>query len=186
LWGRRPADATAESRQTTLCRDAIPAEKEIDMTWRIHGLPLEPFQPLFGLTDDGLMAIGARRMIADAPNSAPCRVSLIDAAPGERLILLNHRHLDTPSSPYRSEGPIFVRETATSARLNAEEVPDQLERRLLSARVYDADWMMTDADVVEGSALAARLTEWFSQPETAAVHLHTARRGCYMAEALRA
>jgi hypothetical protein len=46
--------------------------------------------------------------------------------------------------------------------------------------------MMTDADVVEGRELTARLAGWFSDPRTSAVHLHTARRGCFMARAARA
>ena len=156
------------------------------MTFRIHPLPLAPFQPLFALDDEALLAMGARRMVADAPHSAPCRVSLADAEPGERLILLNHRHLDAPASPYRSEGPIFVREAATEAALAPGETPDMLTRRLLSARVYDADWMMTEADVVEGSTLAERLDAWFADPIVARIHLHTARRGCFMAAAERA
>lgn len=156
------------------------------MSFRILPLPLEPFRPLFALDDAALEAMGARRMIADAPHSAPCRVSLTDADPGDRLILLNHRHLDDPSSPYRSEGPIFVREIASEAALEPDVVPDMLSRRLLSARVYDADWMMTDADVVEGRDLAARLEAWFADETVAHIHLHTARRGCFMAAAVRA
>lgn len=156
------------------------------MTYRIHGLPLAPFQSFFGLSDTELEAQGARRMVAETPNSAPCRVSLIDADPGERLILLNHRHLDDASSPYRAEGPIFVRETAVEADEAADTIPDQLARRLLSVRVYDADWMMTDADVVEGQDLDGRLRDWFSRDDTRTVHIHTARRGCFLAEAVRA
>lgn len=156
------------------------------MSFRILALPLDPFRLLFALDDASLEAMGARRMIADTPNSAPCRVSLADAEPGERLILLNHRHLDEASSPYRSEGPIFVREAAREASLDPDVVPDMLSRRLLSVRVYDADWMMTDADVVEGSDLAARLDEWFADAAAARIHLHTARRGCFMAAASRA
>lgn len=156
------------------------------MTFRIHALPLAPFQPLFALDDPALETIGARRMIADAPHSAPCRISLEDAEPGERLILLNHRHLAIPSSPYRWEGPIFVREAATEAALGPGVVPEMLSRRLLSARAYDAEGMMTDADVVEGRDLAGRLDGWLRHPETAIIHLHTARRGCFMAAAGRA
>ena len=156
------------------------------MTFRIHALPLAPFQPLFALDDPALETLGARRMIADAPHSAPCRISLADADPGERLILLNHRHLDIPSSPYRSEGPIFVREAATEADPGPGVVPEMLSRRLLSARVYEAQGMMTDADVVEGRDLSARLDGWFRHPENVIIHLHTARRGCYMAAAGRA
>ncbi|WP_332655036.1 DUF1203 domain-containing protein [Brevundimonas sp.] len=156
------------------------------MSFRIHGLPLAPFRPLFDLDDAALLALGARRIVADAPHAAPCRVSLADATPGERLILLNHRHLDAPASPYRSEGPIFVREAAVEAAPAPGEVPDMLGRRLLSARAYDADGMMTDADVVEGCDLAGRLEVWLADPAVATVHLHTARRGCFMAEANRA
>ena len=157
----------------------------LDMTFRITSLPLVSFQRLFSLDDAALIALGARRMLADAPHSAPCRVSLADAEPGEALILLNHRHLDDPSSPYRSEGPIFVRESAVEARPAPGTVPDMLGRRLLSVRAYDADWLMTDADVVEGSDLANRLTQWLVDRRIARVHIHTARRGCFMAAAER-
>jgi len=156
------------------------------MSFRIRPLPLAAFRPLFDMDDDALHAIGARRLVAEAPHAAPCRVSLADAEPGERLILLNHRHLDAPVSPYRGEGPVFVREAAVEAAPALDEVPDMLARRLLSARAYDADWMMTDADVVEGHGLAGRLRGWFADPTIAAVHLHTARRGCFMAAAARA
>lgn len=155
------------------------------MTFRIHALPLAPFQPLFALDDAALEAMGARRMTAEEPDSAPCRVSLIDAEPGERLILLNHRHLDEPSSPYRAGGPVFVREAALEARPAPGEVPDTLGRRLLSVRTYDAHWMMTDADVVEGRDLAGRLKQWFDDHRVVRIHMHTARRGCFMAAAER-
>lgn len=155
------------------------------MTFCIHALPAEPFRTLIDLDDAALIAIGARRMIAETPNSAPCRVSLMDAEPGERLILLNHRHLDAPASPYRSEGPIFVREAAAEALPAPGEVPDMLARRLLSARAYDAEAMMVQADVVEGRDLADLLGLWFEDPTVDRIQLHTARRGCFMAEARR-
>lgn len=156
------------------------------MTYRILPLPLAPFAPLFTLDDEALLKLGARRMTADAPNSAPCRVSLIDAAPGERLILLNHAHLDAPSSPYRATGPIFVREGATEAELAPDSIPPMLANRLLSTRAYDVDVMLIDADVVPGETLDQRLRLWLADRRVATVHLHTARRGCYMARAVRA
>ena len=57
--------------------------------------------------------------------------------------------------------------------------------RLLSARVYDRDAMMLDADVVEGADLDSRLRDWFADPAVTQIHIHTARRGCYMARAVR-
>lgn len=155
------------------------------MSFRIHPLPLAPFHRLFALDDAALRAEGARRMIADEPHAAPCRVSLADAEPGETLILLNHVHLPDPASPYRAGGPIFVRQQAVEARPAPGEIPDMLGRRLLSARVYDADWMMIDADVVDGADLAGRLEVWLADPAAAEIHLHTARRGCFMARATR-
>lgn len=156
------------------------------MTFRIIALPLDLFRPLFALDDASLEALGARRMMADAPHTAPCRVSLGDAEPGEALLLLNHRHLNVPSSPYRSEGPIFVREAAVEARPAPGDVPEMLGRRLLSVRAYDAAWMMVDADVLEGRDLPQRLTEWFTDARVDRIQMHTARRGCYMAAAERA
>lgn len=155
------------------------------MRFLIRPLSLTPFRSLFALDDAALQAMGARRMIADVPHSAPCRVSLADAEPGESLILLNHRHLDAPTSPYRSGGPIFVREAATEAALEPGAVPDMLGRRLLSVRAYDAQGMMTDADVVDGADLASRLEAWFAEPAVDRIQMHTARRGCFMAEARR-
>lgn len=155
------------------------------MTFRILPLPLAPFRPLFELDDDRLAALGACRMIADEPLSSPCRVSLTDAEVGDRLILLNHTHLDAAASPYRANGPIFVREVAVEARPAPGEVPGMVFRRLLSVRIYDQRAMMTDADVVEGADLAERLRAWFSDPTTHQVQMHTARRGCYMARAVR-
>lgn len=155
------------------------------MTFRIQHLPLAPFKTLFVLDETALEAIGARRMVADKPNSSPCRVSLTDAEPGERLILLSHRHVEDASSPYRSEGAVFVREAAVEADLDPGVVPDMLSRRLLSARVYDSDWMITEAVVVEGRDLAARLDGWLNHPDAAVVHLHTAHRGCFLATAAR-
>lgn len=155
------------------------------MTFCITALTLAPFLPLFALDDHALLARGARRMVADTPHSAPCRVSLADAEPGEALVLLNHHHLDHAASPYRSGGPIFVREIAAEARPVPGEIPDVLGRRLLSVRAYDADWMMLDADVVDGRDLNGRLTDWFATAGVARIHLHTARRGCFMASAER-
>lgn len=155
------------------------------MTYRIEALPLAPFTPFFAMSDDALASVGGRRMIADTPNSAPCRVSLTDALPGETLILVPHEHLPDATSPYRQGGPVFVRENAEPAEPFIDAVPDQLARRLLSVRAFDAASMMLDADVVEGADLDARLRVLLSDPAVDQVQIHTARRGCYMARAVR-
>ena len=155
------------------------------MTYCITPLPLAPFQPFFALDDAALLARGARRMTAGTPNSAPCRVSLIDAAPGESLILLNHAHRTEAASPYRANGPIFVREAAVQSPLVVNALPAILASRLLSLRAYDRDWMMVDAEVAQGEAVKTWLSERLADSSIQTIHIHTARRGCYMAAASR-
>ena len=71
------------------------------MSFRISGLPAEPFTSLFSLDDEALARAGARRYIADAKPGFPCRVTLEDAEPGERVLLVHYVHqpADTPFPP---------------------------------------------------------------------------------------
>jgi hypothetical protein len=146
--------------------------------FQIVALPLEPFAPLFELDDDVLGQRGAHRCVADAKPGYPCRVSLVDAEPGERVILLPHQHHDV-ASPYRSSGPIYVREHAKRARPVVNEVPDAVRRRLLSVRAYDAAGFMVEAEVTEGAELEGAIDRFFADPKVAYLHLHNARPGCY-------
>jgi len=154
------------------------------MPFQIHALPNDPFLPLHKLTDEALVALGARRMVADAKPGFPCRVSLADADPGETVILLNHEY-QPAQSPYRARHAIFVREHAEQAHPAPGEVPLSLASRLLSVRAFDADDMIRDAEVLEGTGLADLLDTMFADPSTAYVHIHNARRGCYAARATR-
>lgn len=146
--------------------------------FRVTGLPLEPFAPLFPLDDAGLARHGARRVVADRKPGYPCRVSLVDADPGERLILLPYAHHDG-DSPYRASGPIFVRELARPAAPAVGELPEVVRQRLLSVRAYDAAGLMTDAEVAEGQDLENVINRFFADPRVAYLHLHNARPGCY-------
>ncbi len=155
------------------------------MAYVVRGLPLLPFQPLFGLPDAALRELGIVRMTADKKPGYPCRVTLEDAEPGEDLLLLNWRHLDS-ASPYRSDGPIFVREAATATREVRDAIPEQQRCRLLSVRAYDADGWMRDAEVVEGIALEDLIERYFADPLVDYLHVHNARRGCYACRVDRA
>ncbi len=154
------------------------------MSFRICGLSPEPFADLMDLDDQALAARGAVRVVADEPHSAPCRVSLQDAEPGESLLLLSYEH-QPASSPFRAAGPIFVREAALQSFDCVDEVPAAIQRRTISARAYDRDAMMLEGDLVEGTNLAPLLERWFERPEIDVVHLHYARRGCFAARAER-
>ncbi len=150
------------------------------MSYVVTGLPLEPFQPLFGLDDDALAAHGTVRHVVDAKPGSPCRVTLQDAEPGETVLLLNYEH-QPAATPYRSSHAIFVREAATQTAALIDEVPEVLRIRLLSIRAFDTDGMMVDAEVLRGTELEPLIKAWFERPEIAYLHAHNAGRGCYAA-----
>ena len=154
------------------------------MSFRILGLPPEPFAPLFELDDEALESRHIHRFVADEPHSAPCRISLDDAVPGERLLLMAYEH-QPAASPFRASGPIFVREAARTFD-EAGVVPPALGRRTLSARAYDARAMMVKGLVVPGAEVGELLAAWLREDEVEEIHLHYAARGCFAARAVRA
>jgi hypothetical protein len=155
------------------------------MSFRIEALPRERFAHLFGMSEAELAARGVRRVIADRAPGFPCRVSLQDAAAGEPVLLMNFEH-HSAATPYRASHAIYVREHALTAQPAADEIPEQLTRRLLSVRAYDAEGMMREAEVVPGSELAPLIERLFADPATAYLHLHNAKPGCYAARVERA
>ena len=152
------------------------------MDFRISGLPVEPFLPFFGMSDEELLTHGACRVIATAemaPSLPPCRVSLRDAEPGEASILLHYPHHISPASPYRASGPIFVREGVHETASFVNHVPAQQRCRLLSVRAYDTAGIMVDAEVAEGTELETMIRQTFRRDDVAFLHAHNARRGCF-------
>ena len=155
------------------------------MSFRITGLDPAAFARLFALDDAALEAHAARRVLIEQPNSAPCRVTLEDARPGERVLLVNHEH-QPADTPYRARHAIFVREGVLARFDRVDEVPGALRRRTLSLRAFDAGHMMIDASLTEGGELESALEIFFAKPDIAYVQLHYATRGCYAAHAERA
>jgi len=155
------------------------------MSFRITGLGFGQFAPLVALSDEQLIARNARRLFADRRPGFPCRVSLVDALPGERVLLVNYEHLAL-ASPYRARYAIYVRENAEEARLAIDEMPPVFEKRLLSLRAFSAQGMLLDADVSEGAGLAVTIERLLAQTEVAYLHVHNARAGCYAARVDRA
>ena len=155
------------------------------MALRILGLDPAPFLHLYGLSDAELATRGVIRQRVEEPHSAPDRIELRDAAPGEAVLLLNHEY-QSADSPYRGRHAIFVREGASERFDAVDEVPEALRRRLLSVRAFDAAGMMVDADVVEGTALESLAERLLADPHVAYLHAHHARRGCYAARIERA
>ena len=157
----------------------------MQIPFQITALPIEQFTSLFSKSDEDLESIGVRRMVADQKPGYPCRVSLVDAEPGEEVLLVPFTHHEV-NSPYRATGPIFVRVEAQTARLEINEVPPMIRTRLLSIRGYDAAGMMLLSEVLNGAELEEHLWRFFADPRVAYIDLHNARPGCYNCRVERA
>ncbi|MFZ9396382.1 MAG: DUF1203 domain-containing protein [Erythrobacter sp.] len=154
------------------------------MTYLIEGLDPAPFRPLFELGEAELAARGIVRVVADAAPGYPCRVTLEDAQPGERLLLLNHESR-SGESPYRARHAIFVRETAQQAAVHEGQVPEVFVPRQLSLRGFDAAGMMVDAMIAEPGTADEALRAMFDDPRIVEIDVHNAIRGCFSARARR-
>ena len=130
------------------------------------------------MSDAELESHGAKRMNVDSHPGYPCRVSLMDAPAGERVILTPFRHHDV-ISPYQSAGPIFVRENAQTAKPDLNEIPVMFRHRLLSVRAYDDAAMMKNARVVEGKDLEETIRSFFTTETISYLHIHNAGPGCF-------
>ncbi|ATQ42491.1 DUF1203 domain-containing protein [Caulobacter mirabilis] len=150
------------------------------MSFVVAGLSPEPFAHLFHADEAALAAAGAIRYRADAKPGFPCRVTLDDAEPGETVLLLNHEH-QSADTPYRARHAIFVREGATVPARFEGVLPPALAARLLAIRAFDAQDMMIDAEIVEGAAAVPLIERLLAAPNTAYLHAHYARRGCFAA-----
>ena len=146
--------------------------------FRISGIPANVIDQFRQLPDDELKKLGVVRYIADSKPGFPCRVTLQDAEVGEPVLLLNFEHLPG-LTPYRSIGPIFVRESVTETYALENELPEVLRERLLSVRAYDINDMMIDAEVVKGTELKPLIQRMFTNSQTSYLHIHDAHRGCY-------
>ncbi len=152
------------------------------MHFRIRGLPAQHFAPMFGLSDEELAAQGAVRRIADGPR--PCRISLTDAKPGDELILVNYEHHPV-NSPYRMRFAIYVRPGEETFD-EVDSVPEQLRKRTLAVRSFDADAMIVGWELAEGAQLEDTIARLLSDPRAVYLHVHFAAPGCYAARIERA
>jgi hypothetical protein len=155
------------------------------MSFIVTGLPVETFQPLFGLSDDELAARGAVRQTAVAGQRFPCRITLEDAAPGQTVLLVNYEHQAAPT-PYRSNYAIFVSEAARGTRRLAGELPPVLRGRPIALRAFDAAGMLIGAELALNDDVADAIARRFEDPQAAYLHAHNAAYGCFAARVDRA
>ncbi len=150
------------------------------MDFQIRALDERPFHHLFGEVPEVLARQGIQRMTVDHHPGYPCRVSLKDVEIGETVLLMNYEHLPV-ASPYRSSHAIFVQEGSSQAVVEQNAIPGMLRHRLLSVRSFDKAGMMIDADVVDGHQLEPVIDRMLSNESVDFLHLHNARRGCFLA-----
>jgi hypothetical protein len=151
------------------------------MTYRIQGLDPAPFKPLFGLSDEELLARSARRVSVSNKPGFPCRVTLDDAEPGEQVLLLNHVSHDA-ANPYRATHAIFVTERQEERAEYVDEVPPVFKTRVLSLRGFDKDGMMVDAILTQPGEADGGIRKLFANPAIETIHAHNAARGCFSAK----
>jgi len=138
------------------------------VAFRVVGLPSSLFESLYGLSEKGLAERGVEVKIADEPNAFPCRVTLRDAPPGARMLLMNFEH-QPAETPYRSRHAIFVEDGAKEVHPGVNEAGQML-----------------DAAVVNGREAAPAFERLLAVPGAAYLHVHNAGRGCYAARVERA
>ena len=124
------------------------------------------------------------RRIADAREPGyPCRVSLTDSHAGDELILVNYEH-HAVASPYRMRFAIYVRKGEETYDRTGD-VPEQLRRRKLAVRAFDADAMLVGWELVDGTELESAIERLFATPGADYLHVHFAAPGCYAAKVQR-
>ncbi len=154
------------------------------MNFIFKALESGQFNHLYGLTEDDLKKQGVIPYIADSRPGFPCRVTLQDAEPGARLLLLNYKHLES-DSPYAASHAIFVTDGARTKKYAPNEMPEIIACRSLSVRAFDRDDMMVEADVVDGRDSSAFIEKMLTNEQVHYIHVHTAKRGCFLAKVER-
>lgn len=145
----------------------------------------QDFNFLFSADETELAKHKAIKMVVSEKPGTPCRISLEDAEIGEEVVLFNYTHHKT-DSPFHGSGPIFIRKEAKPKTLAINEVPEMLNHRLLSLRVYNKRGMLIDATTVQGTELKNALLQLFENEKAEYIHIHNSSQGCFHCQVDRA
>jgi hypothetical protein len=75
---------------------------------------------------------------------------------------------------------IFVRE-GEQTHDKANEIPEQLGKRTIAVRSFDAEGMMVDNRLVDGQQIEPVLEKLLAPSNVDSLHVHFAAAGCYAA-----
>jgi len=154
--------------------------------FQVVGLPHTQYAHLFAMDDQALFNNGAEAVMADAFPAYPCRVSLDFARVGERLILLNHTHLDV-QTPYHSRYAIYIREGVQAIDLPPNSLPPVFLRHSpIAVRAFGHDDRLKAAQIVDGPVAAPVFEAMLANEAIAFLHCHYAAYGCFAAKVIRA
>lgn len=148
--------------------------------FQVSPLSSQAFAHLFSLPDAELERQGIVVRRAVEGDRFPCRISLRDARPGERALLLNYEHQDA-DTPYRSRYAIFVIDGAEEARLAPDELPPVFHGRPLAVRAFNASGILLEAGMGVGEDVRPVIERLLANPDVAYLHVHNAMHGCYSA-----
>lgn len=155
------------------------------MNYIVEGLSPEPFQHLFGMTDEALEQHNVKRCVCNKEHSFPDRVSMRDLDIGETALLLNHTSMDK-ETPYKASHAIFIKEELQSPYKAENEIPDVMYRRMLSLRAFDKDGMIIHAGLASGDDIEQTIKTMLLDPEVEHIDAHNAGRGCFSGRISRA
>jgi hypothetical protein len=134
------------------------------------------------LADDARHAaikLGSAVTVAgDGDGPYPVRCCLRDVEAGEGVLLLSAQPLTAPS-PYAAPGPIYLHQHACEGYQSDGDVPEILQKRVLSVRAFDSAHMMTGTEVVQGADLEEAAERLLAISGTAYLHVHFAGAGCF-------
>ncbi len=154
------------------------------MNFQLRALAHDQFQHYYGLSDEVLCEQKVIAYIADAETGYPCRVTLKNAQLGDRLLLINYTHHNV-DNPYHGSHAIFVIDGAHSCVFSINEVPELITQYYLSIRAFGNNDLMIDADTVQGQKVSQSIKQMFANHEVSYLHIHTAKRGCFLAKVIR-
>jgi len=151
-------------------------------SFRIVPLPTEIAETARSAIKTG--AVDHALITAESPGSSPCRHCLRWAQPGERVILFPYAAI--PSGfPYSETGPIFVHAEKCERYSATDEYPAEFRNGRVF-RVYDSNYNLIDAQVMNGSEPETVIERLFQNADAAFVDVRSVTHGCFTFRVQRA
>lgn len=145
------------------------------VAFTVHAIPSEAVAELRSRAD-------AVEVVAEGDE--PVRCCLRDAAPGDRLLLVNYEP-PLPASPYREVGAVFIH--AEPCERSTGDYPADWLGRPQVLRAYDErGWIHPATTTHDGTDPRAALADVVAQPGAVQVHSRNVAYGCFMFAASRA